>query len=325
MLLPVVLYVRRGCPFSPLACGRACAVVGEFPRLRLFIREHVDADRFGDRVPVTPTLLLPNGTRLTGTPSEERLRRVLASLLEKQSVVPNKVWYLERNRLFRGVPLAEIEKMAHLFHEQDYKAKEVIFAEGDLGDAIYLLKTGHVRLYRITEDGKEISLAILGPGDVFGELALFEEAQRQTFAEALDAAHICASSVDDFTRLMGHKPQFTMMVAREVARRRTDVETRFAGMAYGSVRGRLLQALRRLAEEHGAVQPDGGVRINIRLSHQELANLIGTSREACTIALGTLQKGGLLRLDADRHIVIAQIERLQLGVIDRVVHAFLTG
>lgn len=317
----IVLYVRSDCTFSPIAVARVREAVGIFGDLRLTIRDQSQASRDGVRVPVTPTLLLPDGHRMTGTPSIEQLRRVFAGVLGKNAPVPNKVWYLERSRVFQGVPRAEIEKYAHLFHEHDYRSKEIVFAEGDLGDAIYLLKTGHVRLYRVTEDGKEITLAILGPGDVFGELALFKESHRRTFAEAVDAVHICAASVEDFTRLMSHKPELTMMVAGEMARRRQDAETRITGLAYGSVRMRLMLALRHLAREHGAPLEHGEVRIPIYLSHQELAHLIGTSRETCTVELGKLQMAGLLRVDDERYFIVNP-ERLEPSVLDRVLASF---
>lgn len=317
----IVLYVRKDCAFSRIAAQRSCAAVRSFSGLHLNIRDHADARFEGIRVPVTPTLLLPDGHRLTGTPSLHRLRRVIAAVLGKDPPVPNKVWYLERNRLFQGVPREEIEKYAHLFHEYDYKTKEIVFSEGDLGDAIYLLKAGHVRLYRVTEDGKDITLNILGPGDIFGELALFKETHRETFAEAADDVHICAASVEDFARLMGHQPQLTMMVATEIARRRQEAETRIPGLAYGSVRLRLMHALRHLAREHGRGVENGEVRITVHLSHQELAQLVGTSRETCTVELGKLQLAGVLRVD-DRKYFVVKPERLEPGILDRILASF---
>lgn len=307
--------------FSQIAAQRVRNAVRAFVELQLDVKDQSEAENDGVRVPVTPTLLLPGGHRLTGTPSLERLRRVFAAALGKESPVPNKVWYLERNRLFHGVPREEIQKYAHLFHEHDYNAKEIVFSEGDLGDAIYLLKTGHVRLYRLTEDGKEITLNILGPGDVFGELALFKESHRQTFAEAVDAVHICAASIEDFSRLMGHKPQLTMMVASEIARRRQESETRIPGLAYGSVRLKLMHALRHLAREHGEPLADEEVRIPVHLSHQELAQLVGTSRETCTVQLGKLQLAGVVRIDDHKYFVVKP-ERLEPGVLDRVLATF---
>ncbi len=318
----MVLYGRRDCLFSQLARDRVSEVAREFEGIAVCVRDWSEAELDGVRVAVTPTLVFPDGHRLTGTPSVERLRGVFAELLGKCVLVPNKVWYLQHNRLFHGVPLKEVERFAHLFHEQDFKPKEIVFSEGDLGDAIYLLKTGHVRLYRLTEDGKELTLAILGPGDVFGELSLFKEVRRQTFAEALEDSHICAASVEDFTRLMSHKPQLTMMVAGEIARRRSEMETRIAGLAYGSGRAKLISALRHLAREHGDRRADGTIRIGIRLSHQELAQLVGVTRETCTIELGKLQKSGSVCFDDDRYIVVDP-DRLEHGILDRVLQTVL--
>jgi CRP-like cAMP-binding protein len=266
-------------------------------------------------------VLLPNGQRISGAPDAERLSAILGRIAGKDTRVPNKVWYLEQNRMFRGVPLKEIEKFAHLFHEFDYGPKEVVFAQGDLGDSIYLLKTGHVRIYRLTQDGKEITLAILGPGDVFGELALFEEARRETFAETIDNAHICASSVADFSRLMSHRPQLSAMVAREMARRRREAETRIAGTAYGTIGGRIRFALLHLAQGHGTKLADGSIRIDLRLSHQDVANIVGTARETCTVELGKLQREGLLRMDEGHHFVLPHPDRLDLGAFDKLIKA----
>ncbi len=314
----VTLYVQDHCAFSQIARQRAEMAMTGFDHVAFIVRDLTLARADGVSVTAAPTLLLPNGTRLTGTPSVERLRQVLAEAFGKEAPMANKVWYLERNRVFHGVPREEIERYAHLFHEQDYSAKEIVFSEGDLGDAVYLLKSGHVRLFRSTEEGKELTLAILGPGDVFGELALFKQTHRQTFAEAVDAAHICAASIDDFSELMAHRPELTMMVATEMAKRQHDVETRIAGLAYGSIKLRLLHALRHLAREHGQALADGEVRIPIRLSHQELAQLIGTSRETCTVELGKLQVAGALRVDDERCFIVRP-DRLEPSALDRLV------
>jgi CRP-like cAMP-binding protein len=316
---PVVLYVQDGCPFCGLALERLREAIEEFSDFELVVRSRRLAARCGDRVVATPTVLFPNGQRISGTPETERLSAVLCRIVGKGTSVPNKVWYLEQNRMFRGLPLKEIEKFAHLFHEYDYGPRETIFAQGDLGDAIYLLKTGHVRIYRLTEAGREITLAVLGPGDVFGELALFEEVRRETFAETLDQAHICTSSVGDFNRLMSHRPQLGAMVAREIARRRKEAETRIAGMAYGTVGGRIKFVLRHLAQEHGTKLPDGSVRIELRLGHQDLANIVGTARETCTVELGKLQRQGLVQIDEDHRLILPDPARLDLGAFDKLI------
>lgn len=316
--IPIVVLVRRDCLFSSVALERLHELALDDPRIN--ITERYAASPSQERSPaVTPVTLLPNGRRITGTPSIERLRQLVARYFGAPRDVANKVWYLQRNRLFNGIPLKEVEAMAHLFREVDYPPRSVIFQEGDVGDAIYLLKTGHVRIYRLTEDGQEATLALLGPGSVFGELALFHESHRLTVAETLDDAHICATSVDDFTRLMRHKPQLTMMVAYEIARRQTHSETRIAGTAYATVRGRVISVLRHLAEEHGQAQADGSTRVGIRLSHQQIASFAGASREACSTAISKLQKLGVLSVDDTHCFVIADLNALKPGTIDSIV------
>ena len=318
------LYVRQHCPFSPTALQRISSIAEEDRRIRLSVCE-VETVRPAKGAVITPVLILPNGVRLTGTPTTDRLRGVIQHYYGAPAEMSNKVWFLERNRLFRGIPAAEIEKFAHLFREADYPAGEVVFHEGDLGDAIYLLKTGHVRLYRITEEGREATLAVLGPGDVFGELALFEETERMTVAEVMDAAHICAASVPDFTALMSHKPQLTMMVAREIARRRQATETRLAGTAFATVRGRVIEVLRSLAQEHGETLADGSTRIVVRFSHQQIASFAGATRESCSVELGRLQRAGVLRIDDTHHFVVPDLERLKPSTIDSLLRLALKG
>ena len=318
----LIVYVSEHCPFSPMAVSRARRVAHDFEALRVVVRDRSLSAAFGHAVKATPATILPDGTRVVGTPSEDRLRVLLHRLIDGGRV-PNKVWYLEQNRLFHGVPQGEIEKFAHLFREVDYTPRELIFSQGDLGDAIYLLKTGHVRVYRLLEDGREVTLAILGPGDVFGELALFDEGTRRTMAEAIENAHICAASVEDFTRLMSHRPQLTMMVSREIARRSMQTETRIAGMAYKTARGRVVIALQHFAEEHGEFR-DGGIRIGLRLSHQDLANYIGITRETCSIEVAKLQREGIIKVDEEHRFVILDQAKLQLGPLDKVVTTLLS-
>jgi len=115
------------------------------------------------------------------------------------------------------------------------------------------------------------------------------------------------------------------LVAREIARRRSEAETRVAGMAFTSVRGRIVAVLQHLAQEHGEKAPDGSVRIRLRISHQELANLAGTTRETCTVELGRLMRTGLVEVDDDHFFVIPKPGRLQPGPIDRLRQVVVGG
>ena len=225
--------------------------------------------------------------------------------------MPNKVWYLERSRLFGGLPASDIHPLAQAFRERDFDAGATIFMAGDSGDAVYLLKTGFVRLYRLSEEGREVTLAILGPGDVFGELALFDEKERVTNACTMSAAHVCAASVAQFMTLMRGNYLLTYRVAREMARRRDEAETRIAGTTFASARARVATVLLTLAEQHGSRLADGAICICVRFSHLQLASFAGTARETATVELSRMQREGLIRTESDRSLSLLDLERLK--------------
>lgn len=185
---------------------------------------------------------------------------------------------------------------------------EIIYAEGDRADAAFLLKSGHVRLYQVNEDGKEITLAIIGEGEFFGELALFDNGPRTTFAEAIDEARYFRVSARDALRNMMQNPHLALTIARQIALRSADVEARFADLAYGSVRERLVAALRQLATRHGQNLGNGWVRINLRLPHHEVARIVGASREHCTLAMGCLQRAGIVQVEPGHRIMFRRAD-----------------
>lgn len=202
--------------------------------------------------------------------------------------------------------VAEIEQCAFPLEQIHRRPREIVYAEGDAADAFFLLESGHIRLYRITEDGKVITIAILGPGDLFGELALFDRGPRTTFAEAIDDTRLLRVPAGEVIHVMARDPHLTLTIAKRIALRGADAEARIADLAYGTVRGRLVASLRRLAGRHGENLGDGWVRINLRLLHHEVAQIIGASREACTHALGRLQRTGMIHVEPDHHIVLRQ-------------------
>src|SRR6185437_12225508 len=107
----------------------------------------------------------------------------------------NKVWYLKQNRLFEDVPGGDVEASASLFTMKTFARKAAIFDQSDPARTVYMVKTGAVRIARITPDGKEVTVAVLGPGDIFGEESLFEGSRegrpRTTFAVALEETLLC--------------------------------------------------------------------------------------------------------------------------------------
>jgi CRP-like cAMP-binding protein len=203
-----------------------------------------------------------------------------------------------------------------LFTHTKYPPKSRIFAPGDVGDRIYLIKSGHVRLFSLHEDGKEVTLAILGPDDVFGELALFGEKRRLRFAETMDEAVVCSAPTPEFLEIMADVPELTRRIAAIITRRVVCAEMQVENLAYTGVRGRIIGVLLQLAQSVGE-HVEGGTKINLRLSRQDLASYAGTTRETCSIELQRLTREGVIGFTGDGYIVVKNLSKLRPGLADR--------
>jgi CRP/FNR family transcriptional regulator len=183
---------------------------------------------------------------------------------------------------------------------------DFIYTPGDAADCIYVVDSGRVKIVRSNANGSESIVAIRNPGDVFGELTwMLPEPRRTTSAIALDPGDVCRIDAVAFERRLRADPALAAGFARGIAARLSAIERELTELAGKSVPGRLVDALGRLASEHGVREPDGTVRIGISLTHKDLADLIGTSRETLTKELSVLADVGLLRV-AHRTIVLLQ-------------------
>lgn len=210
-------------------------------------------------------------------------------------VSDNKVFYLKNNRLFSGTGdrAAETE---HIFTTALYPAKTAIFEQGDPTRLVYLVKRGNVRISRITPDGKEITVAILGAGDIFGEETLFAEGERTTVATTVGETLLCTAKADDLFALLSSDPELALNVAKIVHERLNDASATIEDLAFARVTDRLLHLFEKLAAEHG-VAIAGGTRIELKLTHADIASLIGSTRETVTVELANLVREGKIRSD----------------------------
>jgi CRP/FNR family transcriptional regulator len=183
---------------------------------------------------------------------------------------------------------------------------EPIFTAGDTADGIYFVNEGRVKVVRTHSSGAESIVGIRHPGDVFGEVAWTLGGRlRTTSAIALVAGAVDRIEAEEFDRRVRADSAIAAIFAHGIVARLTAVERELTDLAGKSVAGRLVDILGRLAAEHGLDEPGGGVRLGIDLTHQDLADLIGTSRETLTKELGTLSEVGLLRV-SHRTIVLLQ-------------------
>lgn len=185
---------------------------------------------------------------------------------------------------------------------KEYKKGQPIFFAGDSSEAIYLLKSGMVKIYWINVEGKELTLAFLKPGEIFGELALIDEPTRDTAAIAYEDSIICIMGKKAMLELMADMPDIILRVMKIIGFRRKVVENRLQDLLFKNAHCKLAELILNLGEEYGTRDLKGTL-IGIKLTHRELANLVGTNRETVSFAIGDLKKEGLIEIEGKRIII----------------------
>lgn len=220
----------------------------------------------------------------------------------------DKVWYLRRIDLFAGVDDAEMRRIAERATMREVSRGKVILHPNEPQEMVYVIKEGRVKVSRYSPDGREQILTLLEPGDSFGELALVHEPE-PVYVEAFEDTLICALARDDFAALIRRRPELMLHVLKVLADRLRVAEEEIADLVFRDVPGRLASLLIRLAEEYGQ-QNGGRLRLRLRLTHHDIASMIGATRETVTSTLGRFRDAGLVTIE-QRHIVIQDPEGLR--------------
>lgn len=186
---------------------------------------------------------------------------------------------------------------------------EVLFHEGDPGDRLYVIVEGKLKLGRTSGDGRENLLAILGPGEMFGELSLFDPGPRNATATAVSDAVLIGLGSEDLVSWLTGRPDVSRQLLRALARRLRRTNENLADLVFSDVPGRVAKALLDLSERFGR-PTDDGLRVAHDLTQEELAQLVGASRETVNKALADFASRGWLRLEA-RAVVLLDIDRLR--------------
>jgi CRP/FNR family cyclic AMP-dependent transcriptional regulator len=208
---------------------------------------------------------------------------------------------LRRVPLFAELAEADLEALAALARERRYPKGSVIVFSGELGDALYVIARGRVKVVLLDEDGREVILAILGVGEHFGELSLIDGQPRSAHVIALDDTRLVVLRREDFRRRVEESPSLAWALLNELSRRLRRADQKIGALVLLDVHGRIA----RLLLEAAAESRTGSV-IDKRLTHQTIAQLIGASRETVSRAMRDLQERGLI-----------SVERRQVTVTDR--------
>ena len=223
-----------------------------------------------------------------------------------------KLWFLKHCNLFEQLTAEELRRIEYRSRARAFPRKTPIYLPVDQGDAVYLLVSGRAKICHLTPDGKQSILAFIDPGELFGELAIFESGQRDEYAETLEESTVVMIPSDVIRELMQTRPSLSVGITKVIGLRRKRIERRLKNLLFLPNRDRLVHLLLELAEQYGTETREG-VELGIKLSHQDLANVIGSTRETVTVVLGDLQSVGLIKVGR-RKIVICSLPRLAGGV-----------
>lgn len=184
-----------------------------------------------------------------------------------------------------------------------------LFHEGDPGDKLYVIAEGKIKLGRTSSDGRENLLALLGPGEMFGELSLFDPGPRTATATAVAETQLLALTNEQLRTVLNEHPSAAMTLLAALARRLRRTNESVADLVFTDVPGRVAKALLDLANRFGR-PVENGIIVSHDLTQEELAQLVGASRETVNKALADFATRGWLRLEA-RAVLLQDIERLK--------------
>ena len=227
---------------------------------------------------------------------------------------PTKPWYLKQIHLFSGLSQAELEELERLTRMYPIKSGESVYLPGDPGNTVYLLKKGQVKTVITGSSGKQVTFEILEPGEIFGELDVSGSSRRTMLAQALEDSLICAIRREDFERYLMQHPHLIVNLIKLIAVRFGKIQSQVEDLAHRDVPARLAHLLLVLSKTQGV--PDGpDVRIRVKLTHHEIANLIGSRRETVSTILGRFRNKGFVQTK-HRSVTIQNIEGLARLVPD---------
>lgn len=220
------------------------------------------------------------------------------------------IWYLRSSELFDSLNAEEMQAFVEKGKLVQFDRGDQIYGEGDPGDQIYFIKRGGVKIVTSNADGKEIALAYLKELELLGETALVDRAPREQRAVATEECCLMAFEASDIEELMQRNPELSLSLTKFVGLRLRKLQTRLQHLMFRSPLQRLASLLLELGGDFGEKDPrTGHTEIKLRITHSEIASLIGVTRESVTYAMGQLELDELIRV-VKRRIYLVDAEGL---------------
>ncbi|HEV8354717.1 MAG TPA: Crp/Fnr family transcriptional regulator [bacterium] len=218
---------------------------------------------------------------------------------------------LKRASLFSQLADTDLAALAGHLRPRVFKKNTILFHKDQPGDTLYIVESGHIRIFLPTAAGEELTVEIAGPGDVVGELALLDGRPRSASAETLEDTTVHVLSREDFQQYLTAAPRFAASLIELLSARLRSITEYAESLAFLDIHGRVARALLQLADRHGVEH--GGIEIDLDLTQAELASMVGATRERVNRALATFRAQGLLEMRGKK-IALLDATRLRQRV-----------
>src|SRR5207302_6052781 len=217
--------------------------------------------------------------------------------------------YLKQVPLFADLADEDLRELIAVAKRRIFRSGEVIFHRDDPGQVLYVIKEGKVKISLISPEGQEISLVVFGKGECFGEFAILDGLPRSADAVALERVECYTLQRSDFHKAIMKNPKIAIQVLESLSKRLRNTDQMVENLIFLDVYGRVAKKLLELAETHG-VKVENGTRIEVRLTQQELASMVGASRESVNKVMGYFTDKGYISTDKHR-ITLHRINELK--------------
>jgi CRP-like cAMP-binding protein len=220
-------------------------------------------------------------------------------------------WYVQDSRMLKNLDERTVEQMAQRSTMATFEAGEFLHQAGDPMGAVSFLSEGRAKVYRMSADGKQQTIVLLGPGDAFGEIGIVDPSGQDLYVEALEHVVICRTTREQFLQISSRDPELAVRLAEAMGEKLQTAREQIADFAFRDIQGRVAHMLLTFLERERRLSGDDSLdRIVPGLTHRELAELIGTRRESVTTALNSFERDDLIRVDG-REIVMVDVEALR--------------
>lgn len=205
------------------------------------------------------------------------------------------IQYLSQFNLLNSLSMEDLIEMEQLTLITTFPKNTFIQTPETFSEGLYFVKKGKLRLYKVNAQGKQFTSDILNEGNVFGEMDIISFGTRENFIETIEESHICLMNKERFENFLIQRPQFMMTLLKVLSNRVIGMSQLTQNLALGKLHDKVLYALIKLSDQFGLTCDNEYYKIDFPLSHQEIANLVGATREAVTVVLQELVKEEVIK------------------------------